>query len=231
MPCAAAITAGSSQLPRCAAKHSAGLPSSCRSRKSWRIVGDDAAGVRVGHVVVPQAAEMHVFAGDAAQVVPGAAQGRGDPVGVLVGKRGAQVGATDAMRGQQRTQPRAPSRRTSRRRGRGRCAAATPAGTSPGGRAAGRRRAGGGGTRRHPARVGEHTALPLPRSGGRSGRGCHSRSDLDKDLPEHVAAFQPRETGTELLQRIHRVDHRPHAGCDAVQRAAEARSAASRTSR
>ena len=51
-------------------------------------------------------AEMHVFAGDAAEVLPGAAQRRLDPGRVLVGEGGAQVGLADAVRRQTARAPR-----------------------------------------------------------------------------------------------------------------------------
>ena len=86
-----------------------------------------------------------------------------------------------------------PSRRTSQRRDRDPSGGAPPACASPGGQAAGQRRA----------------------------RGIGASLELDKELPEDVATFQPRETGTEVRQRINRVDHRPHAGGDTVQRAAK----------
>src|SRR6201999_4065558 len=46
-------------------------------------------------------------------------------------------------------------------------------------------------------------------------------SKLDENLAEYVAAFQSCETCAEVVERIHRVDHWPHTGCDAIQRAAE----------
>ncbi len=47
---------------------------------------------------------MHVFAGDSAEIVPGTAQCRGDPGGILVGERGTQIGAANPMGGSQRAQ-------------------------------------------------------------------------------------------------------------------------------
>ena len=68
------------------------------------IVGYDTAGVRMRRVVVPQAAEMHVFACDPTEIVPRTAQRRSHPCRVLLRERGAKIGAADTMRRGQRAQ-------------------------------------------------------------------------------------------------------------------------------
>ena len=67
------------------------------------VLDNNAAGVRMLRVVVPELPEMHVFTRDATKVFPGAAQRLFDPLRVLVGKRGAQIGLADAVRRQQRS--------------------------------------------------------------------------------------------------------------------------------
>ena len=79
-----------------------GFPVVLQLDETVLVVGYDAAGVGMRRVIVPQPAEMHVFAGDTAEIVPGAAQGRLDPGGVFFRERGAKVGAADAMRRGQR---------------------------------------------------------------------------------------------------------------------------------
>ena len=158
------------------------------------IIGDDAAGVGVGHVVVPQAGRD---ARTRRRRGPGCPRRRA--ASLRSSRRPCRetprAGWRDRCDARAAADPTAaPSRRTCRRRGRGRC---------------------GGGRQQVLHQAAEQPVAVEARGGVRS----DAAQSLDKDLPEHVAAFQPRETGTEILQRIHRVDHRPHAGCDALQRA------------
>ncbi|HEX3402827.1 MAG TPA: hypothetical protein VHT74_21135 [Acetobacteraceae bacterium] len=67
------------------------------------IIGDNPASVGSFGVVIPKLAEMDVFAGDAAEIFPGSPQCRFNPYGILIRKRGAQIGSADAMGRQQRT--------------------------------------------------------------------------------------------------------------------------------
>src|SRR5580704_2346101 len=50
---------------------------------------------------------------------------------------------------------------------------------------------------------------------------CLAYLQFDDQLPEHVAALQPRKAVAELLKRINRVDHRTYATGNAIQRASE----------
>ena len=59
--------------------------------------GADAAVLGTGGIEPGERAEMHVFPGDAAEIVPGFPQGGLDPGGVLVGEGGAEVGLADAV--------------------------------------------------------------------------------------------------------------------------------------
>ena len=94
----AAPTAASSQFARCAAKISAGLPSS-RSRIAIASVSSESR-MRPRPccaVVVPQPVDMRELGADAAEIVPDAAQDRLDLGGRLLRERGGEVGAADAV--------------------------------------------------------------------------------------------------------------------------------------
>ena len=75
-------------------------------------------------VEVPDPRQVHILAGDAAEIVPRVPQRRLDPGLVPVRERGAQVGAADPVRRQQRPDPPRDRRRTDRPRDPGWCGAA-----------------------------------------------------------------------------------------------------------
>ena len=181
--------AASSQFARCAAKISAGLPSS-RSRERDRARSSSESMMRPRPwsrgIVVPQPVEMGELGADAAEIVPDAAQDRLDLGGRLLRKCGDEIGAADAVL----RQPRADA-----------CAAraaptfAMRCRVDQPDRAQQRARPGQPSTR-------VARAAPQQRSASSSApRAMPCGLERDDDLAEHLAAFQPREAALEIGER------------------------------